>query len=337
MKSNRADIRGAAGVINMDLLKEIGNGRRIAIAGHVRPDGDAISSCLAVRNYLYNAIPDAGITVYLSNMPTIFSYMKGYDEIDGTYAETEPYDVFIALDCSDRTRLDRALPIFDSAKKKICVDHHESNVGYADVTELKAEASSTCEVLFDIFDRKYIDDEVAMDLYTGIVHDSGVFQYSNMSRHSFEIVGELTEYNFDGPEIIQKTFYEKTYAQNQILGRALLESVQFMDKKCIFSVIDKKTMDFYQVQPKHFEGIVNQLQHTRGTEVAIFMYELELQKYKVSMRSNGKVNVAQIAVVFGGGGHDRAAGIEMNGTVYDIINALSEKIEEQLKNLESDN
>lgn len=318
----------------MDFLKEIGNAKKIAIAGHVRPDGDAVSSCLATRNYLKNALPDAEVTVYLSVMPTIFSYMKGYSEVDETYEVTEPYDVFIALDCADKSRLDKAIPLFESAKKTICVDHHESNVGYADVTELKAHASSTCEVLYDLFEEKYIDDEVAMDLYTGIVHDSGVFQYNNMSRHSFEIVGALNEYDFDGPAIIQKTFYEKTYAQNQILGRVLLESVLFMDKKCIFSVVDRKMMDFYQVLPKHFEGIVNQLQHTRGVEVAIFMYETGTQSYKVSMRSNGKVNVAKIAVVFGGGGHDRAAGVDMNGTVHDIINALSEKIAEQL---ESDN
>ena len=322
----------------MDFLKEIGNAKRVAIAGHIRPDGDAVSSCLATRNYIINAIPGVSVTVYLSTMPTIFSYMKGYAEVDEEYKPTEPYDVFISLDCADKTRLDRALPFFESAKKTICVDHHESNLGFADVCEIRPHASSTCEVLYDLFSQKaeFIDDEVAMDLYTGIVHDSGVFQYSNMSRHSFEIVGALTEYDFDGPDIIQKTFYEKTYAQNQILGRVLLESVQFMDKKCIFSVVDKKTMEFYQVLPKHFEGIVNQLQKTRGTEVAIFMYELYPQQYKVSMRSNGKVNVAKVATVFGGGGHDRAAGVEMNGTVHDIINALSERIEAQLKDLEKE-
>ena len=314
----------------MNLLEELKGATRIAIAGHIRPDGDAVSSCLATRNYILNAFPDAQVTVYLSQMPTIFSYMKGYDLVNGTYEECDPYDVFISLDCADKSRLDKAVPFFESAGRKICVDHHESNVGYADVSVIMPDASSTCEVLFDLFEEQYIDDEVAMDLYTGIVHDSGVFQYSNMSRHSFEIVGKLTEYDFDGPTIIQKTFYEKTYAQNQILGRALLESIQFMDKKCIFSVIDRKMMDFYQVMPKHFEGIVNQLQHTRGTEVAIFMYELEPMCYKVSMRSNGVVNVATVASKFGGGGHNKAAGLEMKGTVHDIINSLSDEIAAQL-------
>ena len=314
----------------MDLLKEIGEAKRIGIAGHVRPDGDAISSCLAMRNYLYNALGDITVKVYLSNMPLIFGYLKGYDEIDGDYEPCEPYDVFIALDSSDLGRLDKAQQYFDGAAKRICIDHHESNTGFADVNYIRPKACATCEVLFDLFKEEYMDNDVAMALYTGIVHDSGVFQYANMSRHAFEIVGRLTEYDFDGPQIIRKTFHEKSYVQNQILGRALLESVRFMDEKCIFSVIDRKMMDFYQVQPKHFEGIVNQLQNTRGVEVAIFLYEVESLRYKVSMRSNGEVNVAKVAKPYGGGGHDRAAGVEMNGTVYDIINALSKEIAGQL-------
>ena len=316
----------------MNLLKEIGDAKRIGIAGHVRPDGDAVSSCLALRNYLLNAIDGAKITVYLTGLPTIFSYIKGYSEIDETYEAGEPYEVFIALDVSDAGRLDKALPLFKAAVKTICIDHHESNTEFAMVNHVKSKACATCEVLFDLFEEKYIDDDVATALYTGIVHDSGVFQYSNMSRHAFEIVGRLTEYDFDGPAIIKKTFYEKTYAQEQILGRALLESVRFLDGRCIFSVVDRKMMDFYQVQPKHFEGIVNQLQNTRGVEVGIFMYEMAPLRYKVSMRSNGKVNVAKIAVLYGGGGHDRAAGVEMNGTVHDIINALSKEIVAQLDN-----
>ncbi len=315
----------------MDLLKETGNAKSVAIAGHIRPDGDCISSTLAVMNYLKNARSDLKVTVFTQdNPPTIFSYLKGYDSMNLTYSPKEEYDVFIALDVSSLDRLGDALYFFETAKKTICVDHHETNPGLADVNLVKPKASSTCEVLYNTFDEKYIDDAVAECLYTGIVHDSGVFQYSNMGRESFEIVGRLVEYGFDGPKIITETFYEKSYVQNQILGRALLESILFMDGRCIVSQISRKMMEFYNVLPKHLEGIVNQLRNTRGVDVAIFMYEMGTQRYKVSMRSSGAVNVATVASVFGGGGHDRAAGVEMNGTYYDIINALSREIEKQL-------
>ena len=316
----------------MNLLEEIGNAKSVAIAGHIRPDGDCISSTLALRGYLKNARPGTKITVFTQdNPPTIFSYLEGYDEMNLTYSPKEKYDVFVALDVSSLDRLGDSLWFFENAGKTICVDHHETNPGLADVNEIRPKASSTCEVLFDLFEKEYMDDKVAECLFTGIVHDSGVFQYSNMSRKSFNTVGELVEYDFDGPRIIQDTFYEKSYIQNQILGRALLESILFMDGKCIVSMVDRKMMDFYNVLPKHLEGIVNQLKNTRGVEVAIFMYEMGTQRFKVSMRSNGLVNVAKVAAVFGGGGHERAAGVEMNGTYYDVINALSREIEKQMK------
>lgn len=316
----------------MNLLEEIGNAKSVAIAGHIRPDGDCISSTLALQGYLRNARPELKITVFTQdNPPTIFSYLEGYAEMNLTYSPKEKYDVFVALDVSSLDRLGDSLWFFENADKTICVDHHETNPGLADVNEIRPKASSTCEVLFALFEKKYIDDRVAEALFTGIVHDSGVFQYSNMSRDSFNTVGELVEYDFDGPKIIQDTFYEKSYVQNQILGRALLESILFMDGKCIVSMVDRKMMEFYNVLPKHLEGIVNQLKNTRGVDVAIFMYEMGTQRYKVSMRSNGLVNVAKVACVYGGGGHERAAGVEMNGTYYDIINALSREIEKQMK------
>ncbi len=315
----------------MNLLEEIGKAKSVAIAGHIRPDGDCISSTLAVRAYLKNARPDLKVTVFTQdNPPTIFSYMEGYDEMNLTYSPKEKYDLFIALDVSSFDRLGESLWFFENAGKTLCIDHHETNPGLADVNLIEPKASSTCEVLYGVFDEKYIDDAVAVCLFTGIVHDSGVFQYSNMSRKTFEIVGKLVEYDFDGPAIIQDTFYVKSYVQNQILGRALLESILFMDGKCIVSMVDRKMMDFYSVLPKHLEGIVNQLKNTRGVEVAIFMYEMDMQRYKVSMRSNGGVNVATVAAVFGGGGHERAAGVEMNGTYYDVINALSREIAKQM-------
>lgn len=315
----------------MDLLKEIGNARKIAIAGHIRPDGDCVSSTLALKAYLENAIKDADITVYMEpNPPTIFAYLKGYDRMNMTYEPKIAPEVFISVDVSSLDRLGNAIWFFENAKKTICVDHHESNNGFADANEIHPHACSTCEVLYGLFDSKYIDDEVAKSIFTGIVHDSGVFQYSNMSRKSFEIVGALVEYDFDGPKIIRETFYQKSFAQNQILGRALLESRLMMDGKVIVSKIDRQMMNMYNVLPKHLDGIVNQLQNTRGVEVAIFVYEMDDNRYKVSMRSNGAVNVSKIAVSLGGGGHDRAAGADIEGKYEDIIDEVTSRIGAQL-------
>lgn len=315
----------------IELLKEIGDAKTIGIAGHVRPDGDCAGSCLGLYGYLKNACPSAKTTVFLEQPAEIFSFLKGYEEIHTEFTARDAADVFIALDSGDLERLGEAKGYFLAAKKTICIDHHVSNRSFGDVMVLDPEASSTCEILFRLFDKQYMDVNIAKALYTGIVHDTGVFQYTNMKKESFAAIGELIEYGFDTSQIIDETFYQKTYVQNQILGRALLESILFMDGKCIASVVDMKMMKFYQVSSKDLDGIINQLRVTKGVECAIFLYETRSLEYKVSMRSNGIINVAKIASYFGGGGHVRAAGCTMNGKYHDVLNNLSLHIEQQLK------
>ena len=145
-----------------------------------------------------------------------------------------------------------------------------------------------------------------------------------------EAAANLMRKGIDASEIIEKTFYEKTYAQNQILGRALLESFLFMDGKCIVSYITKQMMDFHGVNPKDLEGIVSQLRVTKGVEVAVLLYETAPREYKVSLRASGDVDVSRVAQYFGGGGHKKAAGVTMKGTVHDVINNLAGQIHLQL-------
>ena len=114
------------------------------------------------------------------------------------------------------------------------------------------------------------------------------------------------------------------------MGRALMESIRFMDGKCIVSCIDKKNMEFYNVGPKDLDGIVNQLRNIEGISCAIFMYQTDVLEYKVSLRTDEHVDAAKIASFFGGGGHMRAAGCTMRGTFYDCVNNLSVHIEKQL-------
>lgn len=135
----------------------------------------------------------------------------------------------------------------------------------------------------------------------------------------------------DFSRIVEDTFYKKTYVQNQILGRALLESILLLNGRVIVSVLRKSDMDFYGVDAKDLDGIVSQLRVTKGVECAIFMYETGNHEYKVSMRSTQNVDVSSIALYFGGGGHKKAAGCSMAGTMHDVINNLTLHIEKQLE------
>ena len=301
----------------------------VAVSGHIRPDGDCIGSCLGVYNYIKNNYPSVDVDVYLQSFSDKFNFIRYSDEVK--HEKTDKiYDLFIMLDSSSLDRLGEFTDMFNNAKETICIDHHISNEKYAMENIVFPKASSTCEVLYGLMDEDRIDNHIAEALYMGIVHDSGAFKYSNTSAETMNIAGKLMEKGIPFTSIIDNTFYTKTYVQNQILGRALLESVLFFDEKCIFSVVTQREMDFYNISYKDLDGIVEQLRITKGVECAIFMYETGEMEFKVSMRSNEIVDVSAIATYFGGGGHIRAAGLNMKGTLYDVINNISEQLAKQL-------
>ena len=313
----------------MKITEEVRDAGSIAISGHIRPDGDCVGSVMGLYLYLKKTLPETEIDVYLEKPADIFHCINHIEDIKSEININKIYDVFLALDCSD-DRLGDARPLFESARRKINIDHHISNPGCGDLSIVEPERSSTAELLYDLKDAEQLDEEIATALYIGIIHDTGVLRYSNTSPRTLRIVAELIKFGFDFSSIIESTFYEKTYLQTQIMGRAILESVRFMHDKCIVSMVSRRMMEFYQVTPGDLDGIVNQLQTVRGVECAIFMYETGTLEYKVSLRSNGRVDVASVAMKFGGGGHVRAAGCTMNGTYHDNINNLSIEIAEQL-------
>ena len=307
----------------------------VAIGGHARPDGDCVGSCLGLCQYIRENCKDKRVDVYLEEIPESFQFIEAAKEIRHEIPEEQTvYDLFICLDCGDKDRLEFSIPLFDAAKHTLCVDHHISNRGFAEENYVVPDASSTSELICRLLEEDKISLETASYLYLGFVHDTGVFQYSCTSPETMRIAAGLLEKGVDGPKIIQDTFYEKTYAQNQILGRALLESIVFMDGACIASYVKKNVMEFYGVTPKDLEGIVSQLRVTKGVEVAIFMYEQKTNIYKVSLRSKDKIDVSRIAQYFGGGGHRKAAGFTMHGSPHDVLNNLSEQIELQMRKTE---
>ncbi|MCI8376847.1 MAG: bifunctional oligoribonuclease/PAP phosphatase NrnA [Lachnospiraceae bacterium] len=314
----------------MRLETELRQVKSIAIAGHVRPDGDCTGSCLAVYGYIREHFPDIEADVYLEVNNPAFGMLKWAEEIRTDYREERTYDLFLALDVSDKERLGEALKYFEAAGRTICIDHHITNKGFAEENLIEPEASSTSELVFGILEEDKISRETAEALYMGIVHDTGIFQYSNTTPRTMEVAGRLMAKGIAFSRIIDETFYQKTYIQNQVLGRTLMESILLLDGKIIMGRIRQKDMEFYGVGPKDLEGIVNQLRVTKGVEVAIFLHETGNQEYKVSLRSNGPVDVSKVCAYFGGGGHVKAAGCTMHGTLHDVVNNLTLHIEQQL-------
>lgn len=312
------------------LTEMVQDAKTIAILGHVRPDGDCIGSCLAACNYLLEQCPEKTVHVYLEKPAEKFSYLKNFDKISQDARSGIVYDLCICLDSGDKSRLGDFEGYLEQARHSICLDHHVTNRGYAEENMIRPDASSTCEVLFDSFEEEKISTVVAECLYTGVIHDTNVFKNNNTSPHTMEMAGKLMAKGIPFGKIIDETFFRKTYVQNQILGRALLESISFMDGKCIFAAVRQRDMAFYGAVSSDLDGIVEQLRVTDGVICAIFLHETENHVFKVSMRSNSLLDVSKVASYFGGGGHVRAAGCTMNGSVHDVINNLSIHIAEQI-------
>lgn len=312
-------------------LKELLEGKQsVALGGHVRPDGDCVGSTMGLYLYLKENFPQIETDLYLESVPEAYSMIRHTDEVKSELPEGKSYDLFICMDCGDLQRLGFSRKLFQESKQTACIDHHVSNEAFADVNYIVPDASSTSELVYNLLDYDKMSLETAEALYMGIAHDTGIFRYSCTSPETMEAAAQLMRKGVDTAKITDRTYYEKTYIQNQILGKALLESIMVLDQRCIVSVVRLKEMEFFKAKPSDLEGIVSQMRQTKGVEVAMFLHETASQTFKVSLRSKEQVDVSSIAKYFGGGGHVRAAGVTMKGSVHDVINNLTALIEKQL-------
>lgn len=318
----------------MNLIELCRDADSIGITGHIRPDGDCISSTLSLWQFLKKVYPDKRIDVRLEKPSAIYDFLPGAKEIIDD-RESVDYDLFFVLD-SIADRIGKAKKHYDRAKKRINIDHHITNPGEGDEYYVDPAASSTSELIYRLIkeadpEGTYMDAALAETLYLGIIQDCGVFQYSNTSPDTLRIGAELISYSFDFPKLIEETFYEKTYVQSKMLGFALTNSVLSLDGAFIYSIVTREDMDRLGATDQDFEGIVNQLRHTRGTKVAALIHETKDGDYKVSLRSGGEVDVAKAALSFGGGGHVRAAGCTLKGKKEELADMLETELKKQIK------
>lgn len=312
-------------------IRAIKQADTIAVTGHIRPDGDCVGSCLGIYNYIKDNFANKSVDVYLEPIKPEFSFLKGFDKVRNKIEKNCSYDLLIVLDCNDTSRIEPFLDLYKNTSATFCVDHHIELHEFCDDSIIDSGASATCELLYLLMEEDKISLSCAECLYTGIVHDTGVFKHSNTTKETMHIAGNLIDKGVSPSHIIDDTFYHKTYLQNIIMGYALLESSLVMEGKVIYSMITKKWLNLYGVTGQDLDGIIDQLRVTEGIEVAILAYEVNNLEYKVSMRSNDYVDVQKVASYFGGGGHKKAAGCTLKGTSLDVINNLLLHIEQQLE------
>ena len=302
--------------------------QRFAVLSHVRPDGDALGSQLALGLSLKQLGKDVRIWNE-DGMLEKYSFLPSANLLTKPPADPEDVDVAIALDTAIQNRLGTALPAVRSAKVWINIDHHPSNPGYGDLVQIDPKAPATGEILFELIksEKLPIDAAIAENLYVAISTDTGSFQYPNTTARTLEIAAELIRAGVDVGRVSQLTY--ENYPRRRVeLLRDLLGTMRFdaNDRVASFS-LSLATAKKLGVLPEDNEGLIDHLRAIRGVIVAVFFEELPDGKVRVSMRSkNEKVNVCAICEKFGGGGHVLAAGARVRGTLAEVEKKILEEV-----------
>jgi len=302
--------------------------QRFAVLSHVRPDGDALGSQLALGLSLKKL--DKELHIWNEDgMLEKYSFLPQAELLIKPPGEPEDVDVIVALDTAIQNRLGTTLQAVRSSKLCINIDHHPSNPGYGDLVHIDPKAPATGQILFELIKSQKlpIDSAIAENLYAAISTDTGSFQYPNTTARTFEIAAELVRAGVDIGRVSQ-LIYENYPRRRVELLRDLLGTMRFEanDRVASFS-LSLGMAGKLGILPEDNEGLIDHLRAIRGVVVAVFFEELPDGKVRVSMRSKSeKVNVCAICEKFGGGGHVLAAGARVRGSLAEVQKRILEEV-----------
>ena len=313
-----------------EILKEINNANSFMITAHENPDGDAIGSCLAFATVL-KEMGKEKIDVLLKEYPPIFNTLPNIDLIKSE-ASLDKYDMAIVLDCPEIKRVSKEYhKYFEDAKITVEFDHHLKNAMFADLDVVNPAAPACAEILVSSF--RYMKIEISKDVATclmaGIITDTGGFRFNSTTRETFEFAGWALAKGVNIPKIYKDYLMTKSKSQFEAEKLALDRLEFLMDDKIVFTYMTKEDEEKLNIQPGEFDGIVEIGITIKGVEVSIFARERS-DGFKVSFRSNN-IDVADICMLFGGGGHKLAAGCTIDAKLEDVRKAVIEETKKHLK------
>ena len=307
MKMNLNDVQ--------ELFEIIEKSNDICIVGHKAPDGDCIGSVMALHAFLKPMNKNLTVCIDGSipyNYKAFVDESILLDDYDG-----KKFDVVIILDCSDSQRLGKFSEVLNNTKKTVCIDHHKTNLKFADINIIDDNISATGELLYDIImsQENDINKQIAEYLYIAILTDTGKFSYSNTSSDTHRKAASLIEKGVDVSYIDNIIYNSKP--SNVV--KAFIDCVSsielFLNNKVGIARITKKVLEDNEVEMGDIDGVVEFIREINEVDVACVLKEYDNNNTKVSLRSKGEIDVSSISLKFGGGGHAKAAGFEIDDTV----------------------
>ncbi len=314
-----------------NILEEINKAESIVILTHENPDGDAVGSSLA----LYNALKDYGKNpdVIIPEYSRCFEFLPGSNEIKKD-SIIENYDLAISLDAATIKMLNGYSKYFENAKSKIVIDHHGTNTMYGDYNYVNPAAPACSQILIVLLEyfNIQITKNIGTCILTGIITDTGGFKHAGTNAETFEFVAELLNKGVNVSQVYRRVLETITKTSYELRKIAENRLEFFNDDKVTFTYITLQDEKNVNAETGDHEGIVNIGKCIEGVEVSVFVRELDNNKgWRVSLRSNEYVNVSDVALLFGGGGHPRAAGCTIQGSIQQVKDRILNEVKASLK------
>ena len=312
-----------------NIKEEIQKAQDVVILTHENPDGDAIGSSLA----MYLTLKKLGkqVDVIIPEFPKVYEFLPGAEEVKKEGKE-EIYDLAICVDVTGIGRLNGYSKYFEDAKVKIQIDHHQVNEMFADYNFVNPASPACAQNLIFIIEQLgvEIDKEIGTCLLTGIITDTGGFKYEGVSAETFEFTSWLLTKGVNVSNVYKKVLQMKTRA-NFELRKLIMNRMEFLcDNKVTFTYMTLEDEKNVGAMPGDNEGLVEVGRDIDGVEVSILLREKQ-NGYKVSLRSNYYVNVSDVCVTFGGGGHIKAAGCDIQGSLENVKQKIISEVEKYIQ------
>lgn len=311
-----------------NIINAINKVKKIGIFTHMNPDGDAIGSSMAL--YLGLKQLNKEVDIIADEYSKCFEFLPNLEVIK---KEGSPnYDLAIALDCATKGRLYDPNNSFDNSLTTVSIDHHTSNTFFANYNYIEDKSPAACKTLIKVLKglNISINKEIGEFLMAGIITDTGGFRYDTVDDETFEFAASMLDLGINISNIYYRTFDIKTKTQFKLSALASERLKFYCNEKIALTYLTKKDFDKYKAGTGDHEGIVNIGRNIEGVEVSIFLREDQQDIYKVSLRSNNYVNVSEIAEVFDGGGHDKAAGLTIEDKLDVAIKRLIKETSRRL-------
>lgn len=303
---------------------------RILLLSHVRPDGDAIGSQIALALSL--AALDKSVSAWNEDgCPSNLRFLEGSELVVRPPEDPESFDVVVCLDTASKERLGRCPDAVTAAKQWINIDHHASNPGYGDLNFIEAAAAATGEIVYDLLTGQGLPFPVASGaaLYVAVSTDTGSFRYPNTTARSYEIAADLLRRGVDAATIC-RSLYESYPRRRAVLLGELLTHARFDGQTAAF-ILDNATKARLGILSEDVDGLIDAIRSVDTVQAAAFFEELPDERIRVSIRSkNPEIDVGSVCREYGGGGHRLAAGARIRGELGQVVDRVLQRISREI-------